>query len=94
MTKVLLMDNKQKKTLIAAAHHLKPVVMVGQKGLTNNVLAETDQTLNAHELIKIKIIADDKAERQNIAAQICEELNATMLNLLGNIAIIYRKRPD
>ncbi len=88
------MDNKQKKTLIAAAHHLKPVVMVGQKGLTNNVLAETDQTLNAHELIKIKIIADDKAERQNIAAQICEELNATMLNLLGNIAIIYRKRPD
>ncbi len=88
------MDNKQKKTLIAAAHHLKPVVMVGQKGLTSNVLAETDQTLNAHELIKIKIVADDKAERQEIAAQICAELNATMLNLLGNIAIIYRKKPD
>lgn len=87
------MENKQKKALLAAAHHLKPVVMVGQKGLTTNVLAEVDQALNIHELIKIKIIAADKDERKNIAVKICEELNALMLNLLGNIAIIYRKKP-
>jgi len=73
---------------------LKPVVMVGQKGLTPNVLAETDQALTAHELIKIKIGADDKDERIAIAEQICTELQAEMLRMIGNIAIIYRKNPE
>ena len=45
------MDNKRKAGLIAAAHHLKPVVMIGYKGLTTNVIAETEQAINVHELI-------------------------------------------
>ncbi len=85
------MDNKQKASLVAAAHHLKPVVMIGQKGLTSNVTAEADQALTAHELIKIKISVDDKEERFTIAQEICEQLNATVVKLIGNIAIIYRK---
>ncbi len=88
------MDNKQKAKLIADAHHLKPVVMVGQKGLTTNVLSETDQALTAHELIKVKIMAEDKTERTAIADQIGAELNTTVLKIIGNIAIIYRKNPD
>lgn len=85
------MDNKQKATLVAAAHHLKPVVMIGQKGLTTNVTAEADQALTAHELIKVKITVDDKAERAAIAQKICEQLNATVVKIIGNIAILYRK---
>lgn len=88
------MDNKQKAALVAKAHHLNPVVMIGQKGLTPNVLAETDQALNAHELIKIKVVADGKEERQIIVEQICAELNAINLKLIGNIAIVYRKKDE
>lgn len=87
-------DKKKRLELIAAAHHLKPVVMVGQKGLTNNVIAEVDQALNAHELIKVKIVAEDKAIRQEIMVEICNALQAQPLNMIGNIAIIYRKKPD
>lgn len=88
------MDKKQKIELIAQAHHIKPVVMIGYKGLTNNVIAETDQALNSHELIKVKISVDDKEERQTIMHELCSTLNAKGLNLIGNIAIIYRKKPE
>ncbi len=88
------MNTKQKATLVAAAHHLKPVVMLGQKGLTPSVIAETDQALTTHELIKIKIVGEDKKERQALAEQICSELQAEVLKLIGNIAIIYRKNLD
>jgi RNA-binding protein len=88
------MDTKQKKALVAAAHHLNPVVMIGQKGLTPNVIAETDQALTAHELIKVKITADDKEERTELMQKICSELNAEGLKLIGNIAIIYRKKEN
>lgn len=88
------MEKKQKLALIAAAHHLKPVVMIGQKGLTSNVIAETDQALNAHELLKVKVVAEDKEERQSIVHELCSTLNAIPLSLIGNIAIIYRKKPE
>jgi len=86
-----IMNTKQKAALVAAAHHLKPVVMLGQKGLTAAVIAETDQALNAHELIKVKIIAEGKEERLTLAAQLSSELNAEFLKLIGSVAIIYRK---
>jgi RNA-binding protein len=86
------MNTKQKAALVAQAHHLKPVVMLGQKGLTANVIAETDQALTVHELIKIKIAADDKDERTAILEEICSQLNAEPLKLIGNIAIIYREK--
>lgn len=88
------MEKKQRADLIAKAHHLKPVVMIGYKGLTNNVIAETDQALNVHELLKVKISVDDKEERQSMMHELCSTLNATPLNMIGNIAIIYRKRPE
>lgn len=88
------MDKKQRILLVAAAHQLKPVVMIGYKGLTNNVIAEADQALNTHELIKVKISVDDKEERQSIMHEMCSTLNATALSLIGNIAIIYRKKAE
>ncbi|HSX19528.1 MAG TPA: YhbY family RNA-binding protein [Gammaproteobacteria bacterium] len=88
------MEKKEKLALIAKAHHLKPVVMIGNKGLTNNVIAETDQSLNIHELIKVKVSVDDKTQRHEIMHELCSALNATPLNLMGNIAIIYRKKPE
>lgn len=88
------MDTKQKSALIAAAHHLKPVVMIGYKGLTSNVIAETEQAINVHELIKVKVNVADKAERQEMIRELCAAINANFLSIIGNVAIIYRKKVE
>lgn len=86
---------KEKRALVAKAHHLKPVVILGQKGLTDAVTNEIDLALSHHELIKVKIAqSEDKAERQEICQQIAHKLDAAFLNLLGNIGIFYRPKPD
>lgn len=85
------MNNKQKLKLIADAHSLKPVVMLGQKGLTDNVLAEIDNALTVHELIKVKLAAEDKLEREELTNEICLQTRAEQLRIIGNIAIIYRE---
>ena len=56
-------DSKQLLELKARAHHLNPVVMIGQQGLTESVIKETDAALTAHELIKVRVLGDDRAER-------------------------------
>lgn len=81
------------KKLRAAAHHLSPVVMLGQKGLTENVLAEIQHALDHHELIKIKIAAP-REERKDIIANIVVETNATLVQTIGQTASLYRKKQD
>ena len=66
------MDNSIKKTLKAAAHHLKTTVIVGSKGITKELLTEITNTINSHELIKIQIQSDTKQDRLDIAQQICQ----------------------
>lgn len=85
------MDTSFKQLLKANAHHLNPVVMLGAKGLTPAVIDETNIALQAHELIKVKINGGDKAERQIIANNICQALEAHLIQMIGNIAILYRK---
>lgn len=72
------------------AHHLKPVVIVGNAGLTENVLAEIDSSLAHHELIKVKIHAADKTERQAIIDKICTQTAADWVLSIGHIAAFYR----
>lgn len=85
---------KTKRKLISEAHTLNPIVMIGQKGLTKAVILETDQALNDHELIKIKINVDNKAEKLAMAEHLCSELKAECLRIIGHIAIVYRKNPE
>ena len=87
------MNSVDKKKLRAEAHTLKPVVMIGQSGLTAAVLAELEQTLNSHELIKVKIRAE-RGERKVISEQICTETGAELIQTIGQIAVIYRLNPD
>jgi RNA-binding protein len=88
------MENTIKRHLKQKAHHLKPVVLLGAQGLTEAVLAEIDVALTAHELIKIKLSGGDKAQRQNWAEQICQHHQAELIQIIGQIAIIYRPRPQ
>ena len=88
------MDSTLKQKLKASAHHLRPVVLLGNKGLTPAVIEETNIALLSHELIKVKINGAEKSDRQLIAAEMCETLHASLVQLIGNTAIIYRKNED
>ena len=88
------MDTSFKKELKAQAHHLKPVVLLGAKGLTEAVIAETDVALTAHELIKVKINGTEKEDRIMIAHELCQKLHATLVQMIGNTVIIYRKNEE
>lgn len=88
------MDTTFKQTLRAQAHHLKPVVLLGSKGLTEAVVAEVNGALITHELIKVKINGAEKEDRQNMAMELCQQLHADLVQLIGNTAIIYRKNEE
>ena len=87
------MNSADKKKLRAEAHALKPVIMIGQSGLTAAVLAETKQALACHELIKVKIRAE-REERKLICERICIDTGAELIQTIGQIAVIYRLNPD
>jgi len=83
-----------KKLLRAKAHALKPVVITGQAGLTPALLNEIDAALEHHELIKIRVNAQDREERAEMVEQICVESRAELVQSIGHIVAVYRKNPD
>ena len=88
------MNTALKQMLKAKAHHLKPVILIGAKGLTVPVTEETDLALNTHELIKVKINGAEKEDRQAMFADLCQQLQAELIQLIGNTAVIYRKNKE
>ena len=85
------MNIATKKKLKADAHHLKPVIIVGAQGVSDALIKETSYALLAHELIKIKIHAEDKTVRTEAAMKLCDALKAELIQLIGHVAIIYKK---
>ena len=81
---------KQKQYLKGLAHDLQPVVMIGSNGVTPAVTKEIDLNLSAHELIKIRVLGDDRAFRQSIIEQICEATNASFVQHIGKLIVLYR----
>lgn len=80
--------------LRAAAHALRPVVLIGDNGLTEAVLKEINLHLNVHQLIKIRVAGDDREARIAIYDQICSELNAEPIHHIGKILTVYRQNPE
>lgn len=81
----------QSKRLRAAAHQLKPVVMIGQNGLTEAVQKEVEIAIEHHELIKIRIPASDKITKKKMIDSICVRHSAESIQAIGNVAVIYRR---
>lgn len=86
------MNAVERKKLRADAHALNPVVIIGQAGLTDAVLAEIELALDYHELIKIKVRAE-REERQPITAEICQRTGAELIQTIGQVVVIYRLNP-
>ena len=85
------MNSKQISYLRGLAHNLNPVVMISNKGLTEGVLKEINICLDAHELIKIKVMNDDKALRTQMLNDICEQTMSTAVHHIGKQLVIYRQ---
>lgn len=87
---ILELESKFRSALRAAAHPLRPVVQIGDKGLSDAVLQEIDRALAAHGLIKVRAGGDDRAAREAVQATICESLNCAPVHLLGKVLVLYR----
>jgi putative YhbY family RNA-binding protein len=88
------LPSARRSELRAAAHKLSPVVIIGdKKGLTDEVLAEVDRSLKAHELIKVRAATDDRDARNVWMEAICEKLEAHPVQQIGKVLVIYRENP-
>jgi RNA-binding protein len=85
---------QKKIKLRRLVHALKPVVMIGQHGLTPAVQNEIDVALKAHELIKIRIAGQEKEDRLQIIEAICSAQAAELIQTIGHIIAIYRQKPE
>jgi len=88
-----MIKGSAKKYLRAQAHHLKPLVIIGAKGLTDGLIASVDLALQDHELIKVKF-GEFKEAKKEISAQIAQATKSELAGLIGHIAIFYRQHPE
>ena len=87
---ILEIDSSIRSDLRSQAHALTPTVMIGADGLTPAVLKETDSALHSHQLIKIRVLGDDRDARVAMYEQICDTLEAAKVQHIGKLLVIYR----
>ncbi len=90
----MTLSNKQKQYLKGLAHAIKPVVQLGNNGLTEGVLAEIEGAIKHHELIKVKIPTDDKEEKALIMDAIVRETGAVKLQAVGHVLVLFKQSDD
>jgi RNA-binding protein len=90
----IALSNAQKRYLRGLAHDLKPVVMVGAKGVGDSLLAELDQALELHELVKVKVAAEDREQRDAWIADMVAGSDAALVARIGHVAVLYRRSKD
>lgn len=88
------LSNEFKKQLRRKAHELHPIVMIGDKGLTDAVQLEIERALLDHELVKIKIASGDRVNREEVIKTICKTRKTELIQKIGKVAVIYRENKD
>ncbi|MDH5710275.1 MAG: ribosome assembly RNA-binding protein YhbY [Gammaproteobacteria bacterium] len=81
----------QIKYLRSLAHNIKPIVTIGQNGITDNVIAELEGALNFHELVKIKLANDERNDRKEMIRLLCEKTSAEVVQTIGKTATFFRR---
>lgn len=90
----IILTPAQRKVHRAEAHHLDPVVHIGGDGLTPAVKKEADAALNAHGLIKIRVLSDDRVARDSMLETLADELNAAPIQHIGKLLVLWRPIPE
>lgn len=90
----MTLTGKQKNYLRGVAHSLNPIVTIGGKGLTDAVMNEVELALNQHELVKIKLPSNSKAEKVALLAQITGQSESEPVQLIGRVGVIYRPNKE
>jgi RNA-binding protein len=85
---------RERVHLKARAHPLQPVLQVGHGGITAEVVAEAERALTAHELIKVRIGADDRERRVTLGDRLAAATNAAIVHRVGKVLILWRPRPQ
>jgi RNA-binding protein len=88
------LTGKQKKYLRSLAHHKPVIVSIGNAGLTDGVLSEIASSLQAHELLKIKLPGAQASEKKHLLLEICDKTGASYVQLIGRVGVIYRPGDD
>ena len=91
---MLTLTVSERRELKARAHALNPTVMIGNAGLTESVLNEIASSLKIHELIKIRVMNDERAQREMMLGAICDRLNAAPIQHIGKVLVVYQPNPD
>jgi RNA-binding protein len=94
MVMPIALSNPQKRYLRGLAHDLKPVVMVGAKGVGESLLAELDQALELHELVTVMVAAEDREQRDQWIAALVDGSDAALVARIGHVAVLYRRSKD
>lgn len=87
---MLELTPEQRKFLKSLAHDLKPVVMIGNAGLTEAVILEAERAIAAHELIKVRVLGDDREARETWLGDLCAALKAAPVQHIGKLLVLYR----
>jgi RNA-binding protein len=88
------LKSELKKQLRTKAHALKPIIITGQAGISPSLLLEINLALDHHELIKVRVNAEDREQRCEMTGMICTETGAELIQAIGHIITVYRKNPD
>jgi len=90
----MTLSEAQKKYLRGLGHQKKPLIIVGDAGLSESLLAEFETTLSHHELIKVRVRVGDRETRASIIEKLCSVSAAELVQRIGNVALLYRANPD
>jgi RNA-binding protein len=88
-----MLNSADRKALKAKAHKLEPVVQIGSKGITDQVIAEIERALSAHELIKVRAAGLERRARDEALDSICQKTGAQEVQQVGKVFVIFRKNP-
>lgn len=88
------LSEKQRRHLKGLAHPLKPVILMGNAGLTDAVIAATAEALETHELIKVRLPGFEREERDAALAQLAQSTGSAMVTRIGHVAVLYRRHPE
>ncbi|MDX8404534.1 MAG: ribosome assembly RNA-binding protein YhbY [Mariprofundus sp.] len=88
----MALTSKERKDLKSRAHHLKPVIRIGQKGITDNLVLETELALDTHELIKVHDAGEDREQRKQNSTELASRCHAEIVDQIGKTSILYRKK--